>query len=216
MGNTRRAFGSWRLAVPALAALLGTATFWPSYATAPVTDPVLRIEEDWEMELNEPNNDTTAPQFHTVMSPNENVDGYYAQTLWNYRETPEFAPGGVQLHSYNGETLVRKRSIESGTLSTTAETITWTQSLDTDGTTLTFTIDNGASETWGAFGRDMNISSTAYLSQLNGYSPDTSVANSCVTFGANRVQHLKIKRIRYYGAGGVLLHTDNTERSVCE
>lgn len=204
-----------RLVAPAALAVLGTATLWPSYANAPVSEPVLRVEEDWELELIEPNNDTTAPQFHTAMAPASNLEAYYAQTLWNYRETPDFASGGVQLHSYNGESLLRKRSIESGTLSTSAETITWTQALETDGETLTFSIENGESETWGSFGRDMNISSTANLPDLNGYTPTTSVTNSCVTFGANRVQHLKIKRVRYYGASG-LLHTDNTERVVHE
>ncbi len=198
-----------------LFALLGSAALWPSFASAPVSEPVVRIEEDWELEVNEPNDDTIAPQFHTVMSPMSDLESYHAQTLWNYRETPDFVAGGVQLHSYNGENLVRKRSIESGTLSTTAETITWTQSLETDGTTLMFSITEGVSTTWGAFGRDMNISSTAYLAQLNEYDPATSVANSCVTFGANRVQSLSIKRVRYYGATG-LLYEDNTERHVCE
>lgn len=205
----------WKTATPALFVVLGSAALWPSFASAPVSDPVVRIEEDWALDVNEPNGDTTAPQFHTVMSPMPGLDSFYAQTLWNYRETPDFAAGGVQLHSYDGETLLRKRSIESGTLSTVAETITWTQSLETDGTTLTFSISNGESTTWGTFGRDMNISSAANLAQLNEYDPETTVANSCVTFGANRVQSLSIKRIRYYGATG-LLYTDTTERHVCE
>lgn len=216
MLNRRIARGKyWKSLMPAVVAVLGSATLWPSFAAAPVSEPVLRVEEDWELVLNEPNGNTTAPQFHTVMSPMSGLGSYHAQTLWNYRETPNFVAGGVQLHSYDGETLLRLRSIESGTLSTSAEAITWTQSLETDGTTLTFSITDGVSETWGTFGRDMNISSTAYLAQLNDYSPETSVANSCVTFGANRVQNLTIKRVRYYGASG-LLYTDNTERHVCE
>ncbi len=208
-------FGRWKSAAPALLALLGSATLWPSFASAPVTEPVLRVEEDWELDVNEPNDDTTAPQFHTVMSPMPDLDSYYAQTLWNYRETPNFVPGGVQLHSYDGENLLRNRSIEYGTLSTSAETITWTQSLETDGTTLTFSISNGVSTTWGTFGKDMNISSSANLAQLNQYTPETSAANSCVTFGANRVQSLTLKRVRYYGESG-LLYVDNTERQACE
>lgn len=205
----------WKSTAPAVLAVLGSATLWPSFASAPVSDPVLRVEEDWELVVNEPNNDTTAPQFHTVMSPLPDLSSFYEQTLWNYRETPDFVPGGVQLHSYKGETMLRKRSIEYGTLSTTAETITWTQSLETDGATLTFSITDGTSTTWGSFGRDMNISTSAGLAQLNEYSPDVSASNSCITFGSNRVQSLAIKRVRYYGASG-LLYTDNTERLVCE
>jgi|CXWL01.1.fsa_nt_gi hypothetical protein len=215
MSSYIASYGHWKSVAPALFAVLGAAALWPSFASAPVSEPVVRVEEDWELDVNEPNGDTTAPQFHTVMSPMPDLESYHAQTLWNYRETPDFVPGGVQLHSYDGETLIRKRSIESGTLSTTAETITWTQSLETDGTTLTFSISDGISTTWGSFGRDMNISSTANLAQLNEYDPETSVTNSCVTFGANRVQSLSIKRVRYYGATG-LLYTDNTQRHVCE
>jgi hypothetical protein len=215
MSSSLKKHGHFKAAAPALMALLGSAALWPSFASAPVSEPVVRVEEDWELDLNEPNDDTTAPQFHTVMSPTADLDSYHAQTLWNYRENPNFVPGGVQLHSYNGESLVRMRSIESRSLSTTAETITWTQSLETDGTTLTFAITDGLSTTWGTFGRDMNISSTANLAQLNEYAPETSAMNSCVTFGANRVQSLVIKRVRYYGATG-LLYTDTTERPVCE
>jgi len=195
--------------------VLCTSTLWPSFASAPVSDPVLRIEEDWELVVNEPNDDTTAPQFHTIMSPSANLDSFHAQTLWNYRETPNFVPGGVQLHSYNGENLVRKRSIESGTLSVSAETITWTQALSTDGTTLLFEIFNGTSTTWGAFGNDMNISSSADLAQLNDYDPEVSVRNSCVTFGSNRVESMRVVQVRYYGEMG-LLAVDDTVRSVGE
>ena len=204
-----------RRSAPAVLAVLCTSTLWPSFASAPVSDPVLRIEEDWELVVNEPNDDTTAPQFHTIMSPSANLDSFHAQTLWNYRETPNFVPGGVQLHSYNGENLVRKRSIESGTLSVSAETITWTQALSTDGTTLLFEIFNGTSTTWGAFGNDMNISSSADLAQLNDYDPEVSVRNSCVTFGSNRVESMRVVQVRYYGEMG-LLAVDDTVRSVGE
>ena len=206
---------NFRKSAPAVWAVLCSATLWPTFASAPVSEPVLRIEEDWELVVNEPNDDTTAPQFHTIMSPSENLDSFHAQTLWNYRETPNFVAGGVQLHSYNGETLIRKRSIESGTLSALAETITWTQALSTDGTILLFEIFNGVSTTWGAFGNDMNISSSAGLSQLNDYDPEVTVKNSCVTFGANRVESMRVVQVRYYGSSG-LLAVDNTVRSVCE
>lgn len=204
-----------KLLGPALLGVFVTAALIPIQASAPVSEPVVRVEEDWELVVNEPDGDATSPQFHTVMSPFDHVNSFHALTLWNYREMPDFAPGGVQLHSYDGETLVRKRSIESGSLSTTAETITWTQSLETDGTTLTFSITDGNSTTWGSFGRDMNISSSANLAQLNGYDTETSVTNSCITYGANRVESFKIKRVRYYGTSG-LLYVDVMDREVCE
>ncbi len=197
--------------LPAAVFSFGPLLMRPSSASVPTSEPVLRIEEDWELAVNEPNDNVVSPQFHTVMSPFGNLDSYFAQTLWNYREAPDFIAGGVQLQCYAGESLIRTRSVESRMLSTSAETITWTQSLETDGTNLVFSVFNGVSMTWGAFGRDMNISSTANLPDLNQYDPSVSASNSCVTFGSNRVEHLILKQVRYYGASG-LLGVDSTER----
>lgn len=198
----------------ALVAGLVAVSLHPSYAFAPVTDPIIRIEEDWQLVLNEPDNEWVSPQFATVMSPYPHMDSYYAQTLWNYRETPDFTPGGIQLQSYRGEELIRTRNVESRVLSSVAEEITWTQSLETNGRTLTFSIYDGRSTTWHEFGRDMNISSTANVSDLSQYDPAFSAANACVTFGSNRVNQLVLTRVRYYGESG-LLAEDDTPRYAC-
>ncbi|GIK15242.1 MAG: hypothetical protein BroJett003_02060 [Planctomycetota bacterium] len=207
-GGKRRAF-----AAPSSAAglaVLAAGALW-SMPTEP--DPVVRVEEEWELVLNDPHVDRVSPQFTTVMSPFPNMDSYYAQILWNHRETPEFTPGGIQLHSYRGETLLRMRSVEWRTLSTQAETIRWTQSLQTDGVSLTVSIQDGHSTTWGSFGRDMYISSSANLADLGQYRPDFSASNACVSFGSNRVESLILKRVRYYGRDG-LIAEDNTPRRV--
>ena len=173
------------------------------------------VEEDWMMVLNEPNDGIVSPQFHTIMSPVGNVDSNYAQVLWTYRETPDYAAGGIQLQSYDGEELLRVRSVESRALSTTAETVTWTQGLTTDGVVLSFYIANGLSTTWGDFGRDMRIDENTSISNLNGYSTAVSADNTCVTYGSNRVDVLMITQVRRYGALG-LISVDHTPRIVYE
>lgn len=176
---------------------------------------VTAVEEDWAMVLNEPDGNVDSPQFHTIMSPYESTDGYFAQVLWNYRETPNYSAGGVQLQSYYSEGLLSRRSMEYGQLSNRAESITWTQRLETDGASLSFEVNNGESQTWGSFGRDMRISADAGLANLNGYSPDTSARESCVTYGSNRVESMMITQVRYYGESG-LLWVDFTPRMVAE
>jgi len=176
-------------------------------------EPVIRIEEDWQLVLNEPDNNVDSPQFHTVMSPQGDIDSYYAQVLWNYRETPEFVSGGVQLHSYNGDTQLRRRTVEYPQLNTTAETITWTQALTLEASWVTFEVINGQSTTWGTFGRDMNIPLDASLGDLSSYTTDASVQNACVTYGSNRVDQLLITQVRRYGASG-LLSVDNVPKIV--
>ncbi|HOB76757.1 MAG TPA: hypothetical protein PKG54_19775 [Phycisphaerae bacterium] len=180
-----------------------------------LTDPVIRVEEDWLLVLNEPSDEVEAPQFYTTMSPGGNLDWYYAVVIWNYREFPEYAPGGLQLQSWLGDIRLNRRSVGDRLLSTTAEAITWTQVLETDGIQLTFEITNGQSTTWGEFGRDMKIYEYAFLPNLNKYSTDQSVENACITYGANRVDALVLVSVRRYGPHG-LISVDSTPRIIFE
>lgn len=177
--------------------------------------PIVRVEEDWQLVLNEPDDGLDSPQFHTVMSPLGNSDSYFAQILWNYGDTPYYREGGLQLQCWNGEELELSKSVGTSQLSTGSETISWTQALTTDGALLAIQIINGASTTWGGFGKDMYISVDALLPFLNDYNTGVSVENSCVTYGSNRVDSLIIKEVRYYGEDG-LLYTDENPKVVYE
>jgi hypothetical protein len=188
----------------------------PAARSQEAPKPVVQVEEDWTLVLNDPSTTVDSPQFHTTMAPSPNVDGYYAVVTWNYYEAPDFVAGGMQLHSWDGDTEIRRRGVKTEPLSTTAETITWTQRLQTDGTMLVFSVDNGHSTTWGDFGRDMQIEANANLPDLAAYSTDTSIANSCITYGQNRVNLLVITEVRRYDADGTLVSTDTTPRIVYE
>ena len=190
----------------------------PTSLQAGFSEPVLAVVEDWELVLHEPNEALNAPQFHTVMSPFGHLDSLFAQVTWNYRELADFVAGGLQIQAWDGETPLADKSFGSEKLSTTAETVRWTQILRTDGAYVSFTIKNGQSTTWGSFGypaQNMKISGAANLPNLNGYNPSLSVGNSRITFGSNRVESLKITEVRYYGASG-LLGVDTTDRVVFE
>ena len=180
------------------------------------SDSVTRVEEDWQLVVNEPDADCESPQFHTVMAPFNNADGLYEQTLWNYREIEDdYVAGGLQIQSWNGEEMHRARNLEYGQLSIYEEVISWTQSLQVGGGYLTYSIYDGLSSTWGSFGKDLSLATDADLTNLEGYTPDFSVSNSCVTYGANRVSSLTITEVRYYHEGE-LLAVDSTDRIVYE
>lgn len=184
--------------------------------SAPVLDePVIRVEEDWLMVLNEPDDTVDSPQFHTVMSPTNHLDSFYAQVTWNYKQEPDYVSGGLQLSSCDGDEVVRSRSVEQRQLSSAAETISWSQSLETDGSSLSFSVFNGSGATWGSFGKDMTIDMDAYLPLLNTYSANLSQESACVTYGSNRVDLLMITQVRRYGVSG-LISVDNTPRVVFE
>ena len=86
-GNHRLMVVIWVVVILALAI--------PTAAADQPQDPVVRVEQDWRLVLNEPDNAVLAPQFHTVMSPFGHLDSFYAQVTWNYQELPDFDEGVV-------------------------------------------------------------------------------------------------------------------------
>ncbi len=198
-------FGTLLVGVPAIGAGSDPAT----------ADPVIvRVEEDWQLVLNEPDGDMVAPQFHTAISPYASMDLLCAQVTWNYWELPEYQPGGLQLQAWSGERSVYETSFGSAQLSTASETVTWTQRMSTSGERLTFEVASGQSMTWGSFGGN-HLTMTGHVSVLdfNAYDPATSVSNSGVTYGANRVESLALVQVRYYTISGHLI-VDDTRRAV--
>lgn len=174
---------------------------------------VVRVEEDWELVLGEPDPVIVGPQVTTTMSPTRNLDGVYFTFEINHRSLPWWTPGGLTIHQWSGEARVQSfdRSDRS-VMQTSGETVSWTQILSVDGTNLTFQVKNGSSTTWGPFGySNMFKLRTAFSGDLSGYSPDLSVAQSGAAFAGNRVQLLRIKEVRLTLSSGQTL-TDSTPR----
>lgn len=188
-----------------LAALVGVAAAVPASGQESA-EPVVRVEEDWQLVLNEPNYGANSPQFHTLMSPGKDTESIYIQATWNYRELPAFQSGGLQLQGWFGDSCGIQRNPCTEQLSNSAETVTWTQSLETDRSSkIVFSIMNGQSTTWGTFGGDLHkITGYIRIPDLNAYSTSVSVQNSWITYGANRVDSLVITQVRRYGSGGLI------------
>jgi hypothetical protein len=58
---------------------------------------VIRVEEDWQLVVREPDAESTAPQVTCVISPCGDLDGLYASIELNHQTQPDFASGGVHL-----------------------------------------------------------------------------------------------------------------------
>ncbi len=202
MGNTprhrrtggRRAIGAG-LAIAVMA--------WGSVAWGQTIVEVVRVDEHWELELIEPDGDRLAPQFHTVMSPFGHLDSFYTQNTWNYQELPYFTPGGFQVQGWLNDDVIDLKSFDLPEFSNTAETVTWTQVMAISGPQTLAAVVNANSSTWGAFGGFSSlITGLPSLPNLNEYSPEVSIANSWITYGANRVVHLRITRVDYTTSDG--------------
>jgi hypothetical protein len=204
-----------------LCGVLAALAMFPAIAMGDGTNPVMKIEEDWEMVVLEPSPDITAPQITCLISPVGNIDGVYAALELNHGSMPDFISGGLQLQAWNGESWITVRDYADTTLQNNNEVVTWTTKMwlnNLASERLTFKVTNGTSTSWGAFGEEGNfkLSLTSAIADLSAYSPTVSVANSGIGFGAQRVQRLVLKQVRYYDGWGNLLNTDTTERVVHE
>jgi hypothetical protein len=183
------------------------------------SNPIDQVEEDWVLVIGSPSTDEDGPQITTCMSPVSDGSTPFAAFDLNYCDYPSFAAGGLQVKAYSGADGDVLSEANQGTdlLATPNETIAWTQRLSVAGNnSLTYTIVNGQSTTWGAFGQAQGLgplSFTAPVTSLASYSPATSVANSGVGWQSNRVTSMTLVRVRYY-SGGRLISTDTTSRSV--
>jgi hypothetical protein len=179
--------------------------------------PPDQVQEDWQLILATPDPTGGGPQISTLLSPV--IDGstpFFVFNL-NYRETPSYSPGGIEIQVWQGDQMLSGSTKGTAQCSTAGETITWTQTMKISSGVISFAIDSGKSTTWGKFGQgnQLNVTSsfTTSLTSLSQYSPTTTVNNSGVGWEPNRVTSMKLLQVRYY-AGGKLLSTDSTVRTI--
>jgi hypothetical protein len=188
---------------------------WFAAGTAGAAD-IVRIEEDWELVVANPDAASFAPQVTSTLSPLGDLSGYYAVFDLNLRNLPVYEAGGMQLQVWNGDAPVITKKSNVGTLlHNDNETITWTQTMWVSDGQLHFAVTNGNSETWGGFGSggSLTVDVEHQLTNLQQYNPEVSVANSGIGFAAHRVTSLTLKAVRAYSEGA-LEAQDTTPRVV--
>lgn len=173
---------------------------------------VVKVEEEWELIVSEPESGRGAPQVTAVLSPFGNLDGLYAAFELNHQSQPSYADGGLQLQVWNASDvpLATRTQKDGQTLASAGETVTWTQSISLSNGQLTFDI-NGSSATWGHFGGPLSATVATSLSSLNSYNPLVSVNNSGVGFASHRVTSLKLKKVKYTLSTGQTLEDETVK-----
>ena len=177
---------------------------------------VVRVEEDWYLEIGAPDQNSVGPQVLTTMSPYSDLTSTYFTMEINHRSAPSWTPGGISIHRWTGET--RNASFDRSdrtVMNTTSEVVTWKQSLHFANGRLYFTVYDGLSLTWGPFGYSnmLRLDTSWSDTQLDSYTPAVSVAASGAAYAGNRIKMLKITGIRLTLSDGSVM-TDNTERIV--
>ncbi len=174
---------------------------------------VIRVEEDWELVVGDPDSGSVAPQVVCVISPTGGVEGLHATFEINHQNLPQFVAGGMQLQLWHGDdSLFVEKHAENAVMATAGETVRWTTVMLWVPCGVKFGVFDGSSTTWGNFGsNELNVSTQCGLDSLNGYNPAVSVAESGVGFAGNRVSSLKLLRVRLTLENGtVLVHNTPT------
>jgi hypothetical protein len=179
---------------------------------------IIKVEEDWRVEIGTPSPEDHAPQIVTVLSPVGNLEREHSIFELNHATYPEYSSGGMQLQCWRRDWLSGfGTSPQAQKLDLHNEVITFTSAMSIDDGVLEFRIRNGVSQTWSTFGANGYLK-TRYSTTLNdlaNYSPDVSVTNSRVAFASHRVKTLVLTTVRYYSQEG-LVTTDETQRIVHE
>ncbi len=184
----------------------------PSLQAKPqFTSDVLKVEEDWEMVLGEPDPLQDSPQISTWMSPTSTLENEHFAVDWNHAQRPDFSAGGFQTKAFDGSLLMEDSLSENGdNFVMTGEVVRWTQVMAIHSGQLLFAVKDGTSQSWGSFG---GVNTTVRfrnspVSNLNAYSPTASAEWSGVGYASNRVSSLKIVRVRYFLANGLVVSSD--------
>ena len=176
---------------------------------------IVRVEEDWELVVLNPEPYTAAPQITCVISPTGDIGSVHSTFEVNQQPLPAFVPGGLQIQLWCGDApLWDRRSHGFALLAQENEAIRWTQAMYLHDGYLLFEVTGGTSATWGSFGDGhLKVGCPTEIRNLNGYSPDVSVANSTVGYAGNRVQLLTLKAVRLVTSSGEIIQ-DTTARVV--
>ncbi len=168
---------------------------------------VVRVEEDWTLQVIEPDEQLDSPQITTAMQPlGPNSSVLFFLDI-NHGSDPDYSAGGLQLRvDQNGQCSESKRLLAGEKLSHASETIRWTQVLTRQGAQLKFGVISGQSETWSTFGGpDAFIDIPAATGFLDTYRPADSLSNSGAVYAGNRVASLTLLRVRLFNNLGQMV-----------
>ena len=169
--DARRASTIWRGLLLSLFAFAVFALVQAGAQNA-AAQSIVRVEEDWELVITEPESNTEAPQVTCVISPVGHIDGLYSVFDLNLRHNPDYAAGGIQIQLWSGTNTLSSSSSNRGVLlETPGETIAWTQVMKLQDGDLSFQVVNGSSQTWGSFGGGpkLLVSRASGLENLNAH-----------------------------------------------
>ncbi|XZE52092.1 hypothetical protein SH139x_003774 [Planctomycetaceae bacterium SH139] len=200
------------LALALICAIFASLTATPAYSAEPY---LYKIEEDWELVINDPAPAIHSPQLTIYTSPVSDGASKYFQLQLNHAADAWFSGGGFQVAAaVNEEVMDRARSDVQTALASSGDTISWTVVMACLNNEFLYAVKDGNSASWGNFGGPEYLVRipSGEIQDLTGYQYQNSFDSLDIGFGANRVQSLKLKQVRLFdSAGGVQEITVNQQ-----
>ncbi len=168
---------------------------------------VVRVEEDWALQVVDPDQQLDSPQITTAMMPfGPNSSTHFFLDI-NHGSAPNYSAGGLQLRiNQNGDASNSRRLFFGEKLGYASETIKWTQVAILQGNQLKFGIVSGQSQTWNSFGGSESfIDVTVNSGSLDAYRHLNSLSNSGTVYAGNRVASLILLRVRLFNSLGQMV-----------
>ncbi len=182
---------------------ISTLAGMPTCAAADAS--MYKIEEVWEMVVNEPDPANYSPQVTFFTSPSANIDHSYFQLQLNYAADEGFSPGGFHVAAVQGgEILDEARSDTRRTLATDGDLIRWTSVMAVVQDKVLFAVKDGHGEEWGYFGGPDYLVKIVQspVTDLSEYHPQHSLDTVDIGFGANRVASITLVEVRCFYTDG--------------
>lgn len=177
---------------------------------------VIRVEEDWIIDVANPDPNHDIPQIVTVFGPDDPNLGTHGVFEVNSSTIPDFIDGGMQLQCWHRESHIgSRRHVNGSELAIGVERVRYTTSVELKDDRLILEIKNGDSVTFGTFGGQgqLKIALWTWRDSLNNYNTGNSIRHSRISFGSNRVTRFLRAETRYYTAAGDVV-VDETDTYV--
>lgn len=182
------------------------------FAEEPV---VYKVEEDWEMMVNEPDVSNNSPQITFFTSPSHELDNSYFQLQMNYHADEAYSSGGFHVASVQeGKTVDEARSVTRKNLSTNDDVVRWTSVMAVIDNRALFAVRDGYGREWGNFGGPNYLVRMvpSPVSDLSKYQHQQSLQSVDIGFGRNRISRITLKAVRlFYTDGRVEVVAENQQ-----
>jgi hypothetical protein len=157
-----------------------------------------KVEEEWELVVNEPEPSTNSPQVTFFTCPDAAQETCYFQLQMNYAADTGYSSGGFHVAAARDEVLLdQARSATQKMITVSGDRIVWTSVMAVIDGEYLYAVKDGHGDDWGAFGGPdylVRMSSGGAV-DLGGYTPAKSLDMVDVGFGGNRIQGIVLKRV---------------------